>query len=252
MKKLTTRIINILLRVLLAREYYPAKAGMIQLKKLQIPTLAWMITFLTMIRKILLTTLLIISFSSHSSAAENNFLDKHESDLTKIENYLNNIKTLKASFKQETPDKKITEGKLFLSRPGKMRIEYDESTPILIIVNGSVLAYSDLELDETSYLTTNSTPASFLTRKNFSFSATDVEITDFEKKNNLIKVGIRKKNKKEAGIFRLVFKEDPIEFVQMEVKNDLEETTKVYFTNSKFGERMNSKLFVVKNKNLPQ
>jgi hypothetical protein len=133
-----------------------------------------------------------------------------------------------------------------------MRIEYDKSTPILIIVNGSVLAYTDLELDETSYLTTNSTPASFLTRKNFSFAAADVEITDFEKKNNLIKVGIRKKNKKEAGIFRLVFKDNPIEFVQMEVKNDLEETTKVYFVNSKFDEPLSNKLFIVKNKNLPE
>lgn len=205
-----------------------------------------------MIKKILFTTFTILLFFDYSFAAESNLLDKHKSDLTKIEDYLNNIKTLKASFKQESSDNKITDGKLFLSRPGKMRIEYDESTPILIVVNGSVLAYTDLELDETSYLTTNSTPASFLTRNNFSFSATDVEITDFEKKNNLIKVGIRKKNKKEAGIFRLVFKDNPIEFVQMEVKNDLEETTKVYFSDSKFGEKMSNKLFVVKNKNLPQ
>lgn len=205
-----------------------------------------------MIRNIFATILFLV-ISTQSFAAEKvDFLTKYKTELTGVENYLNNIKFLTANFKQESENGAIANGKLFLSRPGKMRVEYDKSTPILIVVNGSVLAYTDLELEETSYLTTNSTPASFLTRGNFSFSAADVEITDFSKTNDFIKVGIRKKNKKEAGIFRLVFKANPIEFVQMEVKNDLDEITKVSFLDSKFGQPIDDKIFIVKNKNLPE
>jgi outer membrane lipoprotein-sorting protein len=133
-----------------------------------------------------------------------------------------------------------------------MRVEYNKPTPVLIIANGSVLAYTDLELEETSYLSTNSTPASFLTRKNFSFFAKDVEITDFEKSTDTIKVGIVKKNKKEAGTFSLIFKTNPLRFVKMEVKNDLDEITKVSFTTVKFDETIDDQLFVIKNKNLPE
>jgi outer membrane lipoprotein-sorting protein len=200
--------------------------------------------------KIITTILLFLAFASQSFANQN-LLTQNKNDLTQIENYLNNIKTLQADFVQES-GKNVVNGKFFLSRPGKMRIEYGQPAPVLIVVNGNVLAYTDLELEETSYLTTNSTPASFLTRANFSFSAKDVEITDFKKSSDSIRVSVVKKNKKEAGVFSLIFKTNPLRFVKMEVKNDLDETTSVTFTTSKFGAEIDDKLFVVKNKNLPE
>ncbi len=203
--------------------------------------------------KFLLTIFLFCSGINQSLAKTNqDFLSQNKSDLTLIENYLNNIKFLNANFTQQVNNGEVSNGRFLLSRPGKMRVEYNKPTPVLIIANGSVLAYTDLELEETSYLSTNSTPASFLTRKNFSFSAKDVEITDFEKSTDTIKVGIVKKNKKEAGTFSLIFKTNPLRFVKMEVKNDLDEITKVSFTTVKFDETIDDQLFVIKNKNLPE
>ncbi|MES2676744.1 MAG: outer membrane lipoprotein carrier protein LolA [Pseudomonadota bacterium] len=203
--------------------------------------------------KFLLTIFLICAGINQSLAKTNqDFLNQNKSDLTSIENYLNNIKFLNANFTQQASNGEVSNGKFLLSRPGKMRVEYDKPTPVRIIANGSVLAYTDLELDETSYLSTNSTPASFLTRKNFSFAAKDVEITDFEKSADSIRVGIVKKNKKEAGTFTLIFKTNPLRFVKMEVKNDLDEITKVSFTTVKFDEAIDDKMFIVKNKNLPE
>jgi outer membrane lipoprotein-sorting protein len=189
------------------------------------------------------------SFAQNVSA---NLLTKNKADLSLVENYLNNIKSLEANFVQESSSGGVVNGKLLLLRPGKMRIEYGKPSPSLIIANGSVLAYTDLELEETSYLTTNSTPASFLTRPFFSFAAKDVEITGFSKSADFIKVSIVKKNKKEAGEFSLIFQTNPFKFVKMEVKNDLDETTKVSFTTTKFGGKIDDKLFVIKNKNLPE
>ena len=203
--------------------------------------------------KFILTTLLFLaSFDQSTASSGQDFFNKNRDDLTKIENYLNNIKFLNATFTQETSNGNTSSGKFLLSRPGKMRVEYDKPSPLLIIANGSVLAYTDLELEETSYLSTNSTPASFLTRKNFSFSAKDIEIVNFEKTTDSIKVAIVKKNKKEAGVFGLIFKTNPMKFIKMEVKNDLDETTKVSFVSAKFGEEIDDKVFVIKNKNLPE
>ena len=204
-----------------------------------------------MFKTILTTIFIFFSVSNSFAKTKEEYLNSHQADLTKIENYLNNIKSLESTFLQETETGEISDGKIYLLKPGKMRIEYSRPTPILIVVNGRVLTYSDLELDETSHLSTNSTPASFLTRKNFSFAAKDLEISDFEKSGNYTEVEIVKKNKKEAGKFRLVFTNEPFKFVRMEVKNDLDEVTTVYLTNAKYGGKISKNLFEVKNQYLP-
>jgi outer membrane lipoprotein-sorting protein len=194
-------------------------------------------------------------FVHQSSASENpkeNFLEQYPQELSQIESYLNKIKNLSAKFTQESSDGKILTGNFFLSRPGKMRIEYTVQPKILIIVNNSVLAYQDVELEETSYISTNTTPASFLTRENISFSAKDIEITNVKKTSSQIKVSLMKKNRKEAGEFGLIFTTNPLKFVKMEVKNDLEQIVTVTLLDLNFTNQLSKKLFIIKNKNLPQ
>lgn len=187
-----------------------------------------------------------------SAAEKKDFLQLYKSELTQIENYLNSIKNLSAKFVQESSEHNSLNGNFFLSRPGKMRIEYNAQPKILIVVNGSVLAYEDLELDETSYLSTNTTPASFLTRPSISFDAKDIEITNVKKFDQQIKVSVMKKNRKEAGEFSLIFEMNPLKFVKMEVKNDLDQVITVTLKDINFSKVLSNNLFIVKNKNLPE
>jgi outer membrane lipoprotein-sorting protein len=204
---------------------------------------------------IFISAVFLFSFNATASTAvksKQDFLTEYKSELGEIENYLQNIKYLTATFTQESPNGNITHGKFYLSRPGKMRVEYDKPSKILVIANGSILTYQDLELDETSYLTTSKTPAAFLTRSNISFSAKDVEITNFVRGKNFIKVSVVKKNNKESGEFSLIFQTSPLKFSKMEVKNDLDETTIVTLNETKFGEKIDNKLFVVKDNKIPE
>lgn len=183
--------------------------------------------------------------------AENKYLQQYPNELSKIENFLNNIENLSSRFVQNSNGKNV-EGKFFLSRnknsSGKMRIEYLNEPKILIIVNGAVLTYQDIELDEVSRLSTNTTPASFLTRPKISFSAKDVEITNVKSANNELRVSVMKKNRKEAGEFSLVFRNEPFEFIRMEVKNDLEQIISVQLKNIDFQSKISDKLFVIPQK----
>jgi outer membrane lipoprotein-sorting protein len=184
-------------------------------------------------------------FSFNSFSAEKNF-ESHKVELEQIENYLNGIKNLSAKFTQETSDGSFVDGKFFLSRPGKMRVEYLAKPKIVIVVNGSILSYFDVELDEVSRLSTNTTPASFLTRDKISFFAKDVELTDIKKSANQIKVSVMKKNRKEAGEFSLVFSTNPLRFIKMEVKNDLDQVIDVMLSDTDFTSPISDKMFVVK------
>jgi outer membrane lipoprotein-sorting protein len=189
--------------------------------------------------------------TTNSSFAQSKFLNQYQPEINKIENFLNNIKNLNCKFIQNS-NGNVVEGKFYLSRngesSGKMRIEYLAEPKVLIVVNGAILSYHDIELDEVSRLSTNTTPASFLTRPNISFSAKDVEITNITKNNDEIKVSVMKKNRKEAGEFSLIFKLNPFEFVRMEVKNDLEQTISIQLKNIDFQSKISDKLFIIKNK----
>lgn len=198
----------------------------------------------------LIWCIVFFSFVNNSFADNSKYLTKYASDLEKIENFLNKITNLSARFVQDS-NSEIVEGKFYLSRnpnsAGKMRIEYLADPKILIIVNGAILSYHDIELDEVSRLSTNTTPASFLTRPNIAFNSKDVEITNVEKTANYIKVSVMKKNRKDAGEFSLIFNNQPFEFVKMQVKNDLDQIINVELKNIDFQSKISDKLFIIKN-----
>lgn len=170
--------------------------------------------------------------------------------INKIEGYLNDLKNLKASFSQSYQGS-VSSGTFYLSRPGKMRVEYDRSQNILITVNGSVLTYKDLDLDEVSSLSTNTTPASFLTRKTISFRAKDIIIDSLKVSKNEVSVAVIKKNRPEAGKFRIVFDSQITHFKRLEVINDSNESVLVKLNNISYPDHLPSDLFFIKNKNLP-
>tara|TARA_A100001015_G_C15021896_1_gene728439 strand:+ start:1876 stop:2517 length:642 start_codon:yes stop_codon:yes gene_type:complete len=196
--------------------------------------------------------LLIPLFSLDASAAVNiNKLSASKiKTLDKIEQYLNNIRNLKADFTQTHQGVK-SYGKFYLSRPGKMRIEYNSSQNILITVNGSILTYKDLELDEISNLSTNTTPASFLTRKNISFKAKDILIDSLQINKNETSVTVIKKNRPEAGKFKITFDPQITSFKRLEVINEGNESVLVYLSNISYPQSLRSNLFYIKNNNLP-
>lgn len=200
-----------------------------------------------------LITYVAFSLCVAKTFAAENLLQKYQQDLTQVEAYLNNISKLSANFTQHS-DGKSVKGKFFLLRnkdsAGKMRIEYLADPKILITVNGAVLSYVDIELDEVSRLSTNTTPASFLTRPNISFASKDVELTSIQKTTDRIKISLMKKNRKEAGEFSLIFDLNPLNFVKMEVKNDLGSVVGVTLHEVDFNSEISDKLFVIKNKSL--
>lgn len=191
--------------------------------------------------------LLALALTSTLSYAKEDLTEKYSEQLKQVENYLNNIKNLSAEFTQESPEAPKAKGKFLLSRfqneSGNMRIEYISGPQVVIIVKGVNLTYYDKELDETSQMSTNTTPASLLTRPNISFSAKDVELTNVDESNNEIKISLMKKNRKEAGKFSLIFKKNPLQFVRMEIEDDLEQVVRVTLSDMNFSKKISQKNF---------
>lgn len=186
------------------------------------------------------------------SFAKDNLVNEYASDLTSVEQYLNSIKNFSANFIQEAPDGQMASGKFYLSRPGKMKVEYLDGPPIDITVNQSTLLYYDRELEESSFIKTNTTPASFLTRRNISFKAKDIRIEDIKKTDTQIHISLSKKNSKYQGKFNLIFKTNPIEFIKMAVEDDAGNLTTINLLDQNFKPKLKRGLFTIKNDDLLQ
>jgi len=56
-------------------------------------------------------------------------------ELARISAYLNSISTLAGNFVQIDPDGVLSEGQFYMSRPGRIRFEYNEPNPALVVAS---------------------------------------------------------------------------------------------------------------------
>src|SRR5690349_20701848 len=71
---------------------------------------------------------------------------EQQSELQKITDFLNGIRTMTARFTQYSENGGVAEGQLYVERPGRMRFEYDPPTPILLVADGNFVIYFDKSL----------------------------------------------------------------------------------------------------------
>lgn len=73
-------------------------------------------------------------------------------------NALADAKTAKGNFIQTNPDGSIVTGTFALNRPGRMRFDYDDPTPVLIVSDGITVAMEDSELETVDRVPIGATP----------------------------------------------------------------------------------------------
>jgi len=80
----------------------------------------------------------------------------------KVSAYLSSLQTLVGNFVQVGPDGSKTRGDFYIQKPGKVRFEYDDPTPIAIVADGSSLAVRDKKLATQDIYPLSQTPLRFL------------------------------------------------------------------------------------------
>lgn len=130
--------------------------------------------------------------------------------IERVERYLDDIGTLKARFAQTDNRGGFATGTLYIQRPGRMRLEYDPPTPILMVANGTFLIYRDKELDQTSHILLSNTPFGALLRKDVSLHDAGVMVTEVKRTGEFLHVTVVQSDEVGAGSLTLTFSEDPL------------------------------------------
>ncbi len=80
----------------------------------------------------------------------------------KVNGYLSSVQVMSGQFVQVGPDGGRTQGNFYISKPGKVRFEYDAPSPIDIVSNGTDLVVRDRNLATQDLFPLSQTPLRFL------------------------------------------------------------------------------------------
>ena len=155
-------------------------------------------------------------------------------DLSSFETHFNSIFSLKSIFEQINSDGSISNGRIWLKKPGKIRFEYDNPESLLVIANSGFLTVID-RISNTPpqrYLTKQTT-LSFLVETNIIFSEMNFKLflKENEKSANL---ALLNTDSRDLNNLVLHFKPDPIEISGWTLETSAGEKIKVDLIESEF------------------
>ena len=104
-----------------------------------------------------------------------------ENLLNQLENYLNQFNNISSQFIQSSSDGSQVTGKILISKPGKLRIEYKKDNKLLIVADGKWLHYFDTDINEIQSVIIEKSPAWILLKKNINLK-NDFNIKKLQKK----------------------------------------------------------------------
>jgi outer membrane lipoprotein-sorting protein len=82
--------------------------------------------------------------------------------IDRVNNYLSNMQVLSGKFVQVGPDGGRTQGEFYISKPGRVRFEYDDPSPIELIADGQSVVVRDRRLATQDIYPLSQTPLRFL------------------------------------------------------------------------------------------
>ena len=170
--------------------------------------------------KILIKVLIIISCSSHPSLAE-------KISLNKISDYINGLTSLQADFEQVNSDGSIDTGKLYIRRPGRMRLEYTAPNNALVIAGaGSVAIFDDKSKNGPTLFPLKKTPLNLLLKKNVDLYKNEM-ITEHTTNNENTFIIAKDPKRKSQGSIKMVFSNSPVSLQGWTITNQSNQKTKI-------------------------
>jgi outer membrane lipoprotein-sorting protein len=144
------------------------------------------------------------------------FTPAQRADLTRVNAYLNSIRTMTGGFTQIDPNGDVDQGTFAIAKPGKMRFEYKPPTPNLIVSDGKTVAVENSRLRTVDRYTLSDTPLEIILGDKIDL-LNDHSITGVERQQDALIVHARSRGSNAQGNISLVFAEPNLELRQWTV-----------------------------------
>jgi outer membrane lipoprotein-sorting protein len=165
-----------------------------------------------------------------------------QAEVQRVEAYINSLTTFKADFVQIAPNGQTVRGTLWISRPGRLRVEYRPPVKLRIFATPQWLIVEDCKVKQPQYLPLRSTPAGMLVQPRIALSG-DLRVTQVRRENQWLTVRIVEARSPEKGSMSLVFRVNPLQLIGWTVIDQNGGPTQVSLENVQAGIPLDVNLF---------
>lgn len=169
-------------------------------------------------------------------------------ELDAISAYLNSIVTLKGGFVQIAPTGDMSEGTFYLSKPGKLRFEYNPPAPILLVADGHNVAVANRQLRTVDTYPLFETPLSLILNKTVDLRHSP-QFVSMQHQQGSVVINMRSNQAHSKANITLVFSEPVYELRQWTVLDNQGLATTVALRDLQPGATVSPSLFVLPDKN---
>lgn len=158
---------------------------------------------------------------------------------------LKSAKTARGKFEQIAPDRSVSTGWFALSRPGKVRFDYDDPVPLLLVSDGATVALQDSELETTDRIPLSATPLSMLLSSKLDFE-NDAEVVDVRKVDGYFEIEMADASGEMDGTLTMILADSDKELVGWRTVDSTFNITTVRLAQVEYGKKLNPRMFIVK------
>jgi outer membrane lipoprotein-sorting protein len=198
------------------------------------------------LRRVLGAALLGLGLSSaapaHAAAALVLGADE-QAQVNAVQAYLDGVRSVQARFSQVSSNGQVAAGTIYLSRPGKLRVDYDPPSPVEVVATDNFLIYHDRDLNQVSYIPLGSTPAGILLDQRIGLDNPAVTMTGFAEDKETLRLSLVRSDSPGEGELTLIFRREPLQLAEWEVTDAQGITTRVSLQQPRFGVALSPKLF---------
>lgn len=159
--------------------------------------------------------------------------------------YLQNLNEAKGRFVQTDPRGSVTQGSLYLKRPGKARFDYEPPSGLLVVSDGALVTIHDKRLKTFESYPLQATPLALFLARQIRLDR-DVVITRVTRLADGFSITARDGKKEAEGQITLTFSDNPLTLVAWTVTDAQRQATRIRVTGLTRTSGLAPSLFVLK------
>ena len=161
----------------------------------------------------------------------------------KIADHFSSVKSMMGEFMQFSPRSEQTGGKFFIQRPGKLRFNYDDPSPVRVIADGANVVIGNLKLKTWDIYPLSKTPLSLLLADKIDLQHQMVR--DVQQSNDLTTIVLGDKSVFGDQVITLMFDPKTYDLRQWTTTDAQGKDTTVVIFNVKSGVHFDEKVFTI-------
>ncbi len=171
-----------------------------------------------------------------------NAYEKDQQIYLKIEKFFKKLNTLEANFIQIGPSGDISNGKIYLDLPSKLRIDYEKPNNLLITSQGFWIVIQDRDNSTTNNVPVNSSPFSILLQNGSILDNENLKLK-YTITSGIISLEIKSQDNEKLESLILEFSEKPFNLKKWIILDAFGERTTVLIQNAKYNKNLSYLLF---------